>query len=313
MQQPIVSIIIPNHNCDKYIGDALLSVSAQTEKNWECIIIDDASTDDSIKIIKKHIHDDKRFKLIQLSEKSGVSVARNTGLDIAQGRYIAFLDSDDCYSDTTIEMLIQLIESTNADMAGGRAHLVNDEFKFKPNPKAMFSIENFGLSKNPERFLLLHKNHAWVWIWRRIYKRELIGDTRFLPEFTSFGDDLTFMLDISYRTKTCAECSNICVYHRVHDDSITTKKFSADNFTWFPTYFKYIKEYLLDKYDHIFWRKFYNDSFMYLISETIVKTKENNTAQAQAKETLIESCKYIPRRYLRFKYRFLCWFLSCLK
>ncbi len=311
--KPIISIIIPNHNGDQYLGDALCSVSAQTEKNWECIIIDDASTDASVKTIQKHIRGDKRFKLIQLSKKSGVSVARNTGLDVARGKYIAFLDSDDCYTDTTIELLIQLIETTGADMAGGRAHLVNDEFKFKPNTKAMFSIENFALSKNPERFLLLPKNHSWVWIWRRIYKRELIGDTRFLPEFTSFGDDLTFMLDISYRAKTCAECSNICVYHRVHDDSITAKKFCADNFTWFTTYFKHIKENLIDKYDHVFWYKFYNDTFKYLLIETIFKPKANNTAQLQAKQTLIESCKHIPRRYLRIRYKFLCWFLSCLK
>ena len=311
--EPIVSIIIPNHNGEQYIDDALTSVSAQTEKNWECIIIDDASTDNSVQKIKQYIRDDKRFKLIQLSKNSGPAVARNAGLDAAQGKYIAFLDSDDCYTDTTIELLIQLIETTGADMAGGRAHTVNPEFKFKQNSKAMFSIENFAISHNPERFLLLPKNNAWVWIWRRIYKRELIGNTRFLTQYTTFGDDLTFMLDISYRAKTTAECNNICVYHRLHDQNITTKPFNETNFTWFPTYFKHIKENLLDKYDHIFWRKFYNDTFKYLIHETIVKSKEFGIDQTLAKQTMIESCKYIPRRYLRFRYKLLSWFLSCLK
>ena len=311
--KPIISIIIPNFNGERYVSDALQSVSAQTEQNWECIVIDDASTDNSVKTIKKHIRGDKRFKLIQLKEKSGVSVARNAGLDAAHGKYIAFLDSDDCYADTTLELLIQLIETTGADMAGGRTHLVNNEFKFKPNPRATYSIENFATSYYASQFLLLPKRFNWCWIWRRIYKRELIGNTRFLPEFTTLGDDLAFMLDISHRAKSVAECNNICVYHRFHGYNITMQPFSVKNFDWFPVYFKHIHDNLLDRYPTSFWKKFYQDSFKYLIDETIIKSKTQNTAQAQAKQTLIESCKYIPRRYLRFKQRMLCRLLSCLK
>ena len=311
--KPIVSIIIPNYNCEQYVADALCSVSAQTAQNWECIIIDDASTDNSVKVIKKHIRGDKRFKLIQLHTKSGVSVARNAGLDVARGKYIAFLDSDDCYTDTTLELLIQLMETTGADMAGGRSHLVNNEFKFKPNPRATYSIENFAQSYSPERFLLLPKRFNWCWIWRRIYKRELIGDTRFIPEFTSLGEDLTFMLDISHRAKSIAECDNICVYHRVHKNNVTRQAFSVDSFNWFPVYFKHIHDNLIDKYNHVFWKRFYSDSFRYLIGETIINPKRFNTAKAESKSAVLESCKYIPRRYLRPRQRFLCWFLSCLK
>ncbi len=311
--KPIISIIIPNYNCADYVADALQSISVQTEKNWECIIIDDASTDNSVKIIKKHIRGDKRFKLIQLNEKSGISVARNAGLDAAQGKYIAFLDSDDCYTDTTLELLIQLIETTGADMAGGRTHLVNSDFKFKQNPRATYSIENFALSHSPTQFLLLPKRFNWVWIWRRIYKRELIGNTRFLPEFTNLGEDLTFMLDISCRAKSIAECNNVCVYHRVHKNNITRQPFSIDSFKWFPTYFKHIHDDLLDRYPSAFWKRFYPDAFRYLTNETIINPKLRNTAQAEAKQTIIESCKYIPRRYLRFKQRMLCRLLSWLK
>lgn len=313
MKKPIVSIIMPNYNGEQYITDALQSVSAQTEKNWECIIIDDASTDNSVKIIKKYIKNDKRFKFIQLSENSGTSVARNHGLDIAQGTYIAFLDSDDCYTDTALQILVQLIETTGADMAGGRTHMVDGAFKFKENPNATFSLEDFATSYTPEQFLLLPQKHSWCWIWRRIYKRELINDIRFLPEFTSYGDDLTFMLNISYRANSSAECNNVCVYHRTHQNNITKQDFCDKNVTWFPKYFKYIHTNLLDKYNHIFWRKFYTDTFKYLVHETIIKPKQYNTAQQESKDAIIQSCKYIPRRYLRLKQRILCWFLSCLK
>ena len=121
------------------------------------------------------------------------------------------------------------------------------------------------------------------------------------------------MLDISHRAKSIAECTNICVYHRVHQNNVTRQKFSTDSFIWFPTYFKHMHDNLLDRYPTSFWKRFYQDQFRYLITETIIRPKVHNTAQAEAKQTIIESCKYIPRRYLRFKQRMLCRLLSCLK
>ncbi|HBP26725.1 MAG TPA: glycosyltransferase family 2 protein, partial [Alphaproteobacteria bacterium] len=78
---PTVSIIIANYNFAKYIGDALESVHAQSFRDWECIVIDDGSTDDSAQIIKRFCRRDARFRLIQKNH-GGVSAARNAGLDI---------------------------------------------------------------------------------------------------------------------------------------------------------------------------------------------------------------------------------------
>ena len=76
-KHPDVSIIIANYNYARFIGDALESILAQTLQNWECIIIDDASTDDSVKIITEYTNRDKRFRLIQQPKHMGVSAARN--------------------------------------------------------------------------------------------------------------------------------------------------------------------------------------------------------------------------------------------
>lgn len=310
---PTVSIIIPNHNYARYIGDAIRSVSAQTICDWECIIIDDASTDNSVTIIKQHIKSDKRFKLIELKTKSGVSVARNAGLDAARGEYIAFLDADDCYTDIALETLIHLAKTTNADMAGGRSHNIHPDFKFIANTNARMSIADFTATNNPADFLILPKHLNWCWIWRRIYRRDFIGDTRFLPEFKTFGDDLTFMLDLCHRAKLCAECNNICIYHRIHSNAITTSDFSISNFDWFPTYLEHISTNLLDKYSTTFWRYFFRATFGYLLMETIINPKRFNKHQSTAKQALIASCKYIPLRYLTFKQRIICRFLQCLK
>ncbi len=255
---PAISIIIPNRNYARYIGDAIRSVSAQTLTNWECIIIDDASTDESVQIIKQHIKSDKRFRLIELPEPSGVSVARNAGLDAARGEHIAFLDSDDCFSECALETLLHLATSTHADMVGGKTITVPEYFTFSPRQNTPVPIYGFNMTDNPNDTLYIPLQESkWCWIWRRIYKRSLIGDTRFDPNFKTFGDDLCFILDISPHFKSRAECDVICVYHRVHMASICSQThFSTDNFDWFPRYFKHIHDELLDKYSPQFWYNF---------------------------------------------------------
>lgn len=309
---PTVSIIIANYNFAKYIGDALESVRVQSFRDWECIVIDDGSTDDSVKIIKRFCRRDARFRLIQKNH-GGVSAARNAGLDIARGDYIAFLDSDDCFTDYAMEMLVHIARTTGADMIGGATTIVSDDFHFVPSKNISWSAHMTGGFQNPVAFLLMPQAHKWCWIWRRIYKRSLIGDTRFLPEFTGFGDDLTFMLDICWRAKSIIETGNVAVYHRAHIGTITNNVFSERNFEWFPTYFKHIHDNLLDKYDANFLCGFLRSAFNYLLMDTIFKSKHTNSFQSDARHALIESCKHIPRRYLTPKQRFLCWFLTCLK
>ncbi len=309
---PTVSIIIANYNYAKFIADALESLLAQTMREWECIVVDDGSTDDSVDIIKKYVARDSRFRLIQ-NEHHGVSVARNAGLDAARGEFIGFLDADDCFTDYALEMLVHFARSTGADMIGGAANIIPETFKFLPSKNRVWSADMIGAPNNPARFLLVPMAHKWCWLWRRIYRRELIGDTRFLPEFKTFGDDLTFMLDICYRARSVVETPNITVYHRVQPRGITQAKFSISSFDWFPAYFRHISENLLDKYDGRFWRAFFQNSFRYLLAETLFKPKQLGMLQQEAKTVLLDTCRYIPRRYLTRKQRILCWFLTCLK
>lgn len=96
-ENELVSIITPCYNASEFIGQTIESVLAQTYQNFEMIIIDDCSTDNSIDVISKYIRKDNRIKLIKLKNNSGSAVARNIGIKEAKGRYIAFLDSDDLW------------------------------------------------------------------------------------------------------------------------------------------------------------------------------------------------------------------------
>lgn len=92
-----VSIITPSYNCSEYIEKTILSILNQSYDNWELIIVDDCSSDNSIEVINNYVLEDQRIRLLCLESNSGAAVARNTGIQEANGRFIAFLDSDDSW------------------------------------------------------------------------------------------------------------------------------------------------------------------------------------------------------------------------
>jgi glycosyltransferase involved in cell wall biosynthesis len=312
---PDISIIIPNRNYSYYIADALNSVLHQTFQNWECIVIDDGSTDDSVSVIQKFVDSDPRFRLFRNKKTLGTSVSRNIGLDNARGTYIAFLDSDDSYTQNALETLFKLAQQTGAPMVGGHANIVPVSFKYIPQEQVpVADTNNFKTIYNPAVLLQANQNHKWCWIWRRIYHRALIGDVRFSTKFTSQGEDLAFMMDILYRSHPTIETPVPVVNHRYHDEAMTNmNKLDETYFDWFPHYFEHLRDNSLDKYDAEFLRQTYRAAFAYLLMETISRPRKFNKLQMQARAVLIKSCKLIPRRYLTRKQRFLCWFLTCLK
>jgi len=108
---PLVSIIMPNYNGSKYVGDSIQSVIDQTYTNWELIIIDDNSSDSSRDIIKAYAAKDCRIKVAFLKQNVGPAVARNVGISAAQGEYIAFLDSDDIWSSIKLSQQVRFMEN----------------------------------------------------------------------------------------------------------------------------------------------------------------------------------------------------------
>jgi glycosyltransferase involved in cell wall biosynthesis len=111
-----ISIITPCYNAAPYIANTIQSVQNQTILDWEMIIVDDGSTDNSVEIIQKIIAQDSRIKLIQ-KENGGSASARNLALSIAQGEYIQFLDSDDTIDYKKLERQITLMEKEDLDVS----------------------------------------------------------------------------------------------------------------------------------------------------------------------------------------------------
>ena len=106
----LVSIITPSYNSSNFIAETIESIQAQTYTNWELLITDDCSTDDTVEIVRQYASKDERIKLFMLKENSGGGVARNNSIEQARGRYIAFCDSDDCWYPTKLEKQIAFMQ-----------------------------------------------------------------------------------------------------------------------------------------------------------------------------------------------------------
>lgn len=108
-----VTIITPLYNCSEFLDETLNSVLVQTYQNWEVIMVDDCSSDNSVLIAQEFVEKDHRIKLIQLEKNSGAAVARNKAIEAATGRFIAFLDSDDLWMPNKLEKQVQFMLDQN--------------------------------------------------------------------------------------------------------------------------------------------------------------------------------------------------------
>ena len=122
----LVSIITPSYNSSEFISLTISSVKAQTYQNWELIIVDDLSTDNSVEIIQSFMVNDKRIKLHKLSVNSGAGIARNKAIDLAKGTFIAFLDSDDLWLPDKLNLQIKFMIDNNYNLTHTSYKVINE-------------------------------------------------------------------------------------------------------------------------------------------------------------------------------------------
>jgi len=129
---PVVSIIVPCYNSGRFIRATLEAVRAQTFTDWECIVIDDASSDDSAAIVAAMAAEDPRIVPLRLPENLGAAGARNAGLERVRGEYIAFLDSDDYWVPEKLARQVAYARETDAAMVHSSYRFVDESGQFLP-------------------------------------------------------------------------------------------------------------------------------------------------------------------------------------
>ena len=212
--KPSLSIIMPVYNNACYVQNTLLSVINQTYRDMEVIVIDDGSTDHSLDICQKIAAQDGRIRVIH-KENGGVSSARNRGLEEAQGRYIAFVDGDDCIDAKMYEVLTGVLETQKVDLVNCG---VIKECSYEAIPYKAGTVEVSVLPLN-----YLSKKERFIdCVWNKVYRRDLIGDTRF-NEKISYSEDKLFVTEIILKARSMAFVSNVFYHYIQHKDSLSRK------------------------------------------------------------------------------------------
>ncbi|MGH1384912.1 glycosyltransferase family 2 protein [Kordia sp.] len=144
MHKPLVSVITPTYNTEAFISETIDSVRAQTYTNWEMVIVDDASSDATVAILKKYAALDDRIKVHVLETNSGAAIARNTAIENAAGSYIAFLDADDLWKPEKLTKQIAFMQEKNIAVSFTSYELMDEQGKslgkmIKALPKVNFS------------------------------------------------------------------------------------------------------------------------------------------------------------------------------
>lgn len=178
MEKIKISIIVPVYNVEKYLEKCINSILTQTYQNLEIILVDDGSMDNSGEICDEYAKKDERIKVIH-KENGGLSDARNAGIEIATGKYIGFVDSDDYIGKDMYEYLIRLIQKENADISICGHKIVfqkeeNNEIKGEILDE---EIEIWDTKKAIVELLKQEKIHDYAW--NKLYKKELFEKIRY--------------------------------------------------------------------------------------------------------------------------------------
>lgn len=221
-----ISVIMPVFNTSKFLQDSLYSVLSQTLHDIEIICIDDGSTDDSLDILKRNAANDSRIVVLQ-QENSGSGVARNKGLSVAQGEYIAFLDSDDCYpSEHTLEHMYEAAVKNNALICGGSLNRLNGDVR-ETDPSKFDSEYTF--TKNG---FINFKDYQFDYgYWRFLYKNSFLRENEILfPNYLRQQDPPFFIKAMTLAGKFYALKEATYLYRVSHKQIKWTERKVIDMF-----------------------------------------------------------------------------------
>lgn len=221
-----VSIIMPAYNCQKFIGKAVESVQKQSYTDWELLIVNDCSTDDTVEIIKAMMDKDNRIKLFHNSKQSGAAASRNRAVKNATGKYIAFLDSDDVWVSDKLSKQIQFMEKNKYYFTCTSYDKIDEQ-----DNKLGIVIPS--ISVNYEGLLRRCPGNSTV-----VYNCEKLG--KFSVPLIKKRNDYLMWMQVIKKAKVIKGLDEVLSSHRIVSNSISSKKTTLVKYHWI-VYRKYEK------------------------------------------------------------------------
>lgn len=216
----MISVIVPIYNAEKYLHRCIKRILAQDYTDYELLLIDDGSTDNSGTICDEYAIKDNRIRVFH-KENGGVSSARNWGLDKAIGEYIMFVDSDDYMLPGMLEVMLSTLESKKADLVVCGTTETGGGY-WRPIADVDYSINQL-----KENFVSLLHTELLSPPWNKIYKKEIIGSNRFCEDI-SFGEDLLFNIQYLKKCENISFIKESPFYHEKENENSLVVKFNRN-------------------------------------------------------------------------------------
>ena len=240
MSNPKISIIVPVYNAENYLNRCIDSILSQTFTEFECILVNDCSSDNSLAICKKYEKHDERIKVIHNEKNIGSSLSRKTGLDKATGEYIQFVDSDDWIESDMIEKMYEKAISDNADM-------VICGYFFEKNNNTKIIEQNINEKKKESIIKDIISRRLKAFVWNKFVKRE----TFLLVNFPQYNNSEDYFITIQniYNSKHITTYSLPLYHYCFNEQSLSNNndrlvlKHNESNLNWHA-----IVNFLKDKY-----------------------------------------------------------------
>ena len=289
-----ISIIVPVYQVEKYIRQCIESILAQTFTDFELILVDDGSKDNSGKICDEYAEKDKRIRVIH-KENDGLSDARNKGLDNASGNYFMFVDGDDYIAPNMAECLYKKISEAKVDIAA-----CNYRYIFEDGKKD-FSTENKAEIINANEIFYNRKNERnygfWTVAWNKLYKREKFKSLRF--RFGKYHEDEFWANDIYQMDIKAVTVSESLYYYRQRGNSIMGNKNIRKCFDIIEAFEERINVYLKEE-------KYSDQAYKVLIysleylneSKKLIKNEEDKEQFIDKKRKIKNIIKKLKKRKL---------------
>lgn len=218
--EPLVTVIMPVYNAERYMKQSIDSILAQTYQNWKLLMIDDGSTDSSVKIMHDYCEKDSRIQMIPSTGNQGVASARNKGIIAAEGEYIAFLDSDDLWKPQKLEIQINYMQENNCGFVYSAYEVINEENEFQKVITPYWNAVNYKK--------LLNTNI--IACCTAVIKSEYIKDN-LMPQLKH--EDYAAWLNVLKNHQLTAECvPGILASYRLVKGSVSSNKIKTIGWNW---------------------------------------------------------------------------------
>ena len=228
IQQPLISVIVPSYNVEKYLERCFKAFLDQTYKNLEIILVNDASTDNTGILCDEFAESHSFVKVLHNAKNGGLSVARNVGLDHATGKYIGFIDPDDDFSPDFFEKFYNFSVLNNCDIViCGRCQI----YQKKEKATILHSEKNQVLDKN-EVMQMLFNDTLGSQAWEKFFKKDLWDGIRFIPG-RIYAEDVAIMHLVFDRAQRIGSIAEPLYYYYVNDATLTT---TFRPFKWMSLY-----------------------------------------------------------------------------